>query len=529
MNKKTGETLKAKETTRKKSFLRKILLPLLIFLLALVARLIALLVVTKPGNAIVGDVYHHWQIAYLSKTVGFQQGFLRLWDFKGMEYYWGLLHPLILILGFTLSRSVSIVVPQMVSIIFGSLVVVLIFLLLKRDFNFKVALAAAGFFTLMPIILLHDTSGLQEPLGIFFLLLGIYLYRRYVFLAGFSLMMAGMVRAEYWLFGIGLILAIILREKSLDRKLIISFSYGLLAIFYTKYLIDHTGNPIYPIYWNYLAIIAGKWSGRSEFITPLAQTVKLACQILSGLFFASGLVVLWKKPKTYLFLLLGFMNLTFVFFILGFGFILEDYRGWSGFINNLWLGKMTAFSWGFLGILAAIFLFYLLPKKVGKIGTVLGILIFLIILGAAQFIWPSLAHFYLGSQKSKNETRKVAEIIADEWSGQGSILIPGQTPSLTYFLVHEQGISGEKLASTFYDPFYYYQGEDPFSEWSDFRKEYINWIKESKAELYVITGGEIISGGKLKTHGKMLELEEGRLFELLESEGVYRIYKVKIE
>ncbi|TEU02033.1 hypothetical protein E3I18_01725, partial [Candidatus Woesebacteria bacterium] len=129
-NKNTG---KERKKFRTKGFVWLVL----IFLLAFVSRLIILLIVTKPGYGVIGDVFHHWQIAYLSKTVGFEHGFLRLWDFKGMEFYWGLLHPLVLILGFTISQSVSILVPQMISIIFGSLSVVVVFLIVERDFNKK--------------------------------------------------------------------------------------------------------------------------------------------------------------------------------------------------------------------------------------------------------------------------------------------------------------------------------------------------------------------------------------------------------
>src|SRR3989344_3327790 len=108
------------------------------FAAAFIFRIGILFFMTIPENVgpgWYGDVYHHWQIAYLSKTVGFKEGFLRLWDFKGLEYYWGLLHPLVLIIGFALSGSTSIVVPRMISVIFGSLSITLIFLIINRHFN----------------------------------------------------------------------------------------------------------------------------------------------------------------------------------------------------------------------------------------------------------------------------------------------------------------------------------------------------------------------------------------------------------
>jgi len=59
-----------------------------IFLLAALPRLFVIFFVTDPQNPGLGwygDTFHHWQIAYLSKEIGFSQGFLRLWDFKGLE------------------------------------------------------------------------------------------------------------------------------------------------------------------------------------------------------------------------------------------------------------------------------------------------------------------------------------------------------------------------------------------------------------------------------------------------------------
>lgn len=504
---------------------------LLVFLLALAARLAVLFFVTGPGNAVIGDVYHHWQIAYLSKVVGFKHGFLRLRDFKGMEYYWGLLHPLVLIAGFTISRSVSVLVPQMVSVLSGSLAITLIFLIVARYFNKKAALASALFFSVMPVTLFHDTVGLQEPLGIFFLLLGIYLFPGHAFTAGFSWMLAGMVRAEHWLFGAGLLLAVLLGERNFDRKITALLGYGVPGIFYLKYMLDHTGNPIYPIYWNFLAIMVGEWTGgKTGVLTAAAQHIKLACQILAGSLFISGLILLWKRSKPYLFLLLGFAYLTFVFSVFGFGGFIYGYQGWPRFVGDLWIGKISAFSWGFLGTLTAIFLLYSLPKKAGRLGTLFGALVFLVGLGVTQLSWPSINRHYLPPGKGTEGDKKVAEAIAGEYTGEGTILVPGRTPNLTYALVYDEGISGEQLISTFYDPFYYYKGEDPFSEWDTFREEIIEWLEKHKAELFVITDSEIMArGGPAKSRGRMIELEEGKLFELITREGGYWIHKVKVD
>jgi len=126
-------------------------------------------------------------------------------------------------------------------------------------------------------------------------------------------------------------------------------------------------------------------------------------------------------------------------------------------------------------------------------------------------------------------SEKAAEVIAAEYTGEGTILLPAQAEFLTYFLVYNEEVPGEKLASSFYDPFYYYQGEDPFVEWDTFREELVAWLQKHEAELFVISEHEIRLGKKrVRNYSRMLELEEDKLFELANQEHIYRIYKVKI-
>src|SRR5437588_10145705 len=104
---------------------------------------------SNPGDGMYGDVFHHWQIAYLTKEIGLSHG-PRLWDLKGLEYFWGVLHPLVMVALFTVTGSTNIVIARLLSLTFGVLVVVLIFLLCRRYWSTQVALAAAGFAALAP-------------------------------------------------------------------------------------------------------------------------------------------------------------------------------------------------------------------------------------------------------------------------------------------------------------------------------------------------------------------------------------------
>lgn len=130
-----------------------------VFALALLPRLYFLYFVTDPDILIPSwsnDTWHRWQIAYLSKEIGFSNGFLRLWDFKGLEYYWGVLHPLMLAGLFAITKSVDVMILRWLTLVTGVLNIVFFYLLGKRFWNWQVGLAAALFAALNPIVILND-------------------------------------------------------------------------------------------------------------------------------------------------------------------------------------------------------------------------------------------------------------------------------------------------------------------------------------------------------------------------------------
>jgi hypothetical protein len=127
---------------------------------ALLPRLIYVFLVSNPENAgdsWYGDTYHHWQIAYLTKEVGLAApGGPRLWDLKGLEYFWGLVQPLLLVALFYATGSIDIVLERLLSAAFGVLVVVLIFHLCRRYWGMRVAVPATAFGALVPTAVFND-------------------------------------------------------------------------------------------------------------------------------------------------------------------------------------------------------------------------------------------------------------------------------------------------------------------------------------------------------------------------------------
>ena len=136
---------------------------------AAIPRLLYLYVFTDPENPGLGaynDVWHHWQIAYLTKQVGLSApGGPRLWDLKGLEYFWGLLHPLVMVGVFDITGSIDLVLNRLVSAAFGVAVIVLLFHICRHHWGTQVALGVALVATLLPTSIMNDTSGMRTNRG----------------------------------------------------------------------------------------------------------------------------------------------------------------------------------------------------------------------------------------------------------------------------------------------------------------------------------------------------------------------------
>ena len=513
-------------------------IPVIVFLLALLPRLVYLFYFTDPfkvGPNWYGDVYHHWQIAILSKDVGFKQGFLRLWDFKGLEYYWGLLHPLVVIIGFVISGSTSILVPRMISVLFGSLSVVLVYLIIYRHFNIYSAILSAAFASLLPVSLFSDTLGMQEPLGFFFLLLGIYIWPKYAFWTGFVWMLAGMERSEYWLFGIGLVISVLLKGKNSQAKIFLVVGYIIPFVLYMKYLLDYTGNPIYPIYHNFLATVVGKWFIKEGVIlSTKVQLIKTISQIISVASIVSGLAILLKRPRGYLFFLVGLASISHLSFVFGFGSYLYGYPedGIVTVIDRNFVDRLVVWPYIFIASMLSIFLLYFLPRFLPKVlrraVMVLGSLVLAVLLLLSQISWLSINYHYSRAMGPLEGDEVFAGTIAKHYKGQGNILLPEGRATLTYYLIDKEKIPAERLISQLYNPFYYYEGgDDPFQNWGEFRLEIFKWLIKTDAELAVLTGN--FAPSENSDNFVKAVLREEKYFELLEDNRGTRVYRVKLD
>jgi len=483
-----------------------------VFLLAVIPRLIYLFVLSNPNiPGFYTDVFHHWQIAYLSKTVGFSHGFLRLWDFKGMEFFWGLLHPLVLVILMDITGSISILIPRLLSVFGGSLSIVLIFLIIKRYFNSRAAWAAAIFACFFPITLFSNTVGMQEELASPFIFGAIYLWPKKPFISGIFLGLASMVRAEYWLFSFGLVMAAILLRKNANKVVTLAITYFVIIFIYMKYLADYTGNYIYPIYWNFLASVKGEWFANLPVIGD-----KLVAEWISRGIFAFGaigiILTLIKRPKHALFYFFGFGNILFIGFMVGFGSYVK------GYIPRFWIDRLYNWPYVFTAILIILVLFYYLPKKIKFIDKLAINWIFLAAaIGVSQLIWKPINFNVNSGISSYYGEKTLAAEIAANYHG-GGVLLPEDHPFVTYFLAHDYKITGKNMVGEMFDPFYYFKDQkNLFSNWGNDRTTVLNWLKENNIRLIVLTQDKPSYDGLVKREPQLftkLPTKDATMYEV---------------
>jgi hypothetical protein len=428
-----------------------------VWAVALVPRLFALFFLTNPenpGDGWHGDVYHHWQIAYLTKEIGlWDPAGPRLWDLKGLDYFWGVLHPLLLVGLFFVTGSVDVVIPRLVSVFFGALTVVLMFSLCRRHWGLPVAVAAGLFAALLPTSVFIDSTGFLEPMGIALVLLGIWLWPRRGLWTGVAWALAAMARAEAWIFSLGMLVATYLRRAYERQRLLATAAWVGLILVYMKVLLDRTGNPIYPVYWNLLANIFGKWEFAPK-LTPdqLAARPFLIALMLVGLV---GLAwSLWKRPRSYMFLSFGFGYLAYTGLSLGLTSYLKSWESW------FWQERFFLFPYEFAGVLLAIALLGEVPRRWGRRMLPIGSAATILILLAAQAEWAPILSMYNDTSVTWATSQSAAAQLMSVYNQpayRGGVLnIPPDKPAMFYAMVEYHGLQGRNVVGQLYDPFYYF-------------------------------------------------------------------------
>lgn len=455
------------------------LINILIFLLAFIPSL-AFIFFTS-GLVEIGwyaDTFHHWQIAYLSKEIGFSHGFLRLWDLKGMEYFWGLLHPLVLSFLMTLTGSSNIILPRLLSAVSCSFSILVLFLIVKRSFGTKTAVSTALVASLNPVTISSSASGMVEPMGILFMLLGLYFWPKKAFASGLMFALASMTRAEYWFFSIGLISAILVFSKEhSDRKMKVLLSYIFPIGLYMKYLLTYAGNAFYPVWWTFFANAKGEWQPD----VPLTESQIFVRYIFIAIILISLIGILFvvlKRKKELFFHLFGFGNFLFLGVFIGLTEYLKSY------IPRFWIDRIFLLPYFYLAFLISFIIFYVLRKKLSIMAWVF--VVFVLI--ASQGVWSFILPLYNKGKIHGLLEGGFGRNVGKYYKG-GNILLYEGDPIMTYSLVNYGKIDGKVFISQMYDPFQYKpftDHTDLFSNWGKDRKIVLNWLKNENIRLLIM-------------------------------------------
>ncbi|MGH9427915.1 MAG: hypothetical protein ACRD2L_16645, partial [Terriglobia bacterium] len=352
--------------------------------------------------------------------------------------FWGLLHPLLLAGLFSITGSVDILIPRLLSLVSGSLVILMLFYLARRYFNLQVALAAAIFASLSPVGLLGDVSGMQEPIGMLMFFAGLWLWPKRASAAGALFAAAGTLRAEYWVFGAGLVAVALLIEDSGSRKWGVLLGWLIPTLAYARYLTIHTGNPVYPIYWNFVGNAVGEWIVR----TPFNSTQILVMWVFRSLlpvFAVAAWLVIHKRSKYALFYLLGLGNILFLCLVLGFSAYMRS------FILRVLVDRTFQLPYMYLGLFLSVAIFHWMPRlRRTRLLIVGSWFVCFALVALYQLAWAPIFEYHNPWSPFWKGQFAAASDIAKFYEG-GTVSIPEDRPDFTYLLVRYHGLEARSI------------------------------------------------------------------------------------
>jgi hypothetical protein len=442
----------------------------------------------NPGAVQYGDVWHHWQIAYLTKEIGLSApNGPRLWDLKGMEYVWGILHPLLMVGVFDVTGSIDIVLNRLVSLAFGVGTVVLLFHLCRRYWGTEVGAGVALFAILLPTSVMNDASGMVEPLGVALCLLGLWAGERQGGLwAGLSWGLAATARAEAWIFGLGMVVASLFR-RTVGQSLPLLAGFAAVMLVYMKVLLDQTGNPIYSVWWNFLSAAVGQWQSPTVTAAQASARPALAGALILS---AGGLAwSLWKRPRSYMLLTFGFGYWVFVAGMFALTALLTTWMWWFP------IGRRFEFPVLFLAVLLVVVWMRWLPRRLPfwsmRVGW--GAVVATVLL--SQLLWLPIAQVFGPTeatwQATLDESRQLGAWYHQPQYQGHALAVPADRPDITYGLARFGGVEGMHLISEMYGPFNYLPSGYTYADHRDTVNTRVEcWLDQTDTRLIAIAPGD---------------------------------------
>jgi tetratricopeptide (TPR) repeat protein len=427
---------------------REVYLSLLFVILGFVLRFFSLIFITPVDFR--WESYHYWQIAYYTLHVGTKH--LRMWDLGGMEYFWGPLPIWIQSVLLWIFRAKSMIFFRFFNIIIGCATIFLAYRIGLRYGDSTSAKLAAMIAAVNPILIFNNIIGMEETLGVFFILFSLLVVNDKLVYGGVFLGLASLCRIEFWPLSFGMIGTIYLFERGRlgSRWFSVLVGWMIVVVPYMFHLQLVTGNAIYPFYWNFLGNIVGAWN--PWYVSPAIRAVFgviLAASII-------GYLALLKYRKR--------VGEWYILLITAFGF-----AGYHGIVYTV-SGTAPLFERFFVLDAALVSclvgLFYIrLPKR-----KLTNILIPIILLASFSTSVP----YYVGEQDAIRDRNEFTDVLIEEYSG-GTIL--SDVPIMTYRLIHKGGISHTNILGSIYAN---YQSLDTVLEW--LQKENATYLITDTAE-----------------------------------------------
>jgi len=461
------------------------------------------------------DSYHHWQISYLTLKIGLAHG--RMWDLTGMEYFWGILPELLQSFLLWISNSTSIMPFRLFNAVVGSLSSGLMYILVRRYYGAGAGVVASLLTAFNTNLVAWDVSGVNEPLGIFFLLLSIVAYEQKIFLCGLFLGFASICRAEFWVLSIGILFCYLVFKRSVTSFVPAFFGWLTAMAPYLYILQTQAGDFIYPLRWNYLASYYA-WTGQQPpliVLPPESMPYKILWAVILVVSLVYLVKMIKKRPSDHIVraLFVGFLLFQGILFTVSYRYVAWPWT-WQWLFSPWSPGGLHDRPWMldyfFLStILGLISYSKTQPGRVGKRflisrSTILGSIFILMSITWLLAMVPS----YEQLSNSPSGIRfwfGMADIVADSYV-HGTVITEAP-PMVTYQLI-QRGVSPNRILGSMYCPKYYGGNENDTLEW--FKKQDATWyIHDPGNELFA----------ELKTEG-------WGPFILYRQYGAFLVYKV---
>jgi hypothetical protein len=279
-----------------------------------------------------------------------------------------------------------------------------------------------------------------------------------------------------------LVIASWLRRISFERFLPLLVGWAVVMGLYMKFMLDHTGNPIYPVYWEFLVEVTGRWLG------PAVSSEAHAVQpLFVGLVLLSAvglLISLWKRPPSLLLLCYGFGSSAFVMGLLAFTPFLTSWSGW------VWRLRVLAFPLDFAFVLLSLLVFLLFRSLSEARGSIAAWTVLAASLLSIQLTWLPIQQAYWQTQPTWRSDlavgREIGSIYHQPEHQWGRLNIPADQPTLTYTLARFAGVRGDQIIGQLYDPFYSLPADTRYEQDpQSIGRSMACWLRDTKTSIFL--------------------------------------------